>query len=235
MKSGLPPRDHLYNGTICRSFAAQRIGANGQFYQPDVPHTGGDVLVAPPAILPRVSPERPGIWRRTMHDTVFLNSRGDVTSYAPNGFRRFQARIQSPQLCMGASAAPVCPDRSLHLAGIREIGWNCRVAGAQVRVEARWSSLPDGGHPTLLPLLLRRGGHAEALLAAGAEGATLLTPMGARLTEFPIPSPPVASFEAIDFDGERSAGRLACFIGTPCCAADSGDARRAALPRARAV
>lgn len=72
---------------------------------------------------------------------------------------------------------------------------------AQVRVDARWSSLPQGGHPTLLPLLLRRGGHAEALLVAGVEAATLLSPMGSRLTEFPIPSPPVASFEAVDFDG----------------------------------
>lgn len=72
-----------------------------------------------------------------------------------------------------------------------------------MRVDARWSNLPEGGYPTLLPLLLRSGGHAEALLAAGAEAATLLTPMGTRLTEFPIPSPPVGSFEAVDFDGAR--------------------------------
>lgn len=89
MKSGLPPRDPLYNGSICRTFATARPG---QGYNSEVPHTGAPVLVAPPAILPRVTPERPGIWRRTMHDTVFLNNRGDLTSYAPNGFRRFQAR-----------------------------------------------------------------------------------------------------------------------------------------------
>jgi hypothetical protein len=89
VKSGLPPRESLYNGSICRTFATARPG---QGYSVEVPHTGAPVLVAPPAILPRVTPDRPGIWRRTMHDTVFLNNRGDLTSFAPNGIRRFQVR-----------------------------------------------------------------------------------------------------------------------------------------------
>lgn len=153
--TGLPAREQLYNGSICRSLTVTGLGYLGEA------HSGSEVAVAPPALLPRIDPSRAGLWRRVKTDTVFLNSRGEVTSFAPDGRRRFQ-----------------------------------------VRVDAGWEVSADGATPTLVPFLLRHGGHAEAVLAAGAGGANVLSPSGVVLVSLPLPAMPLGPMQAMDIDGD---------------------------------
>jgi hypothetical protein len=76
VSSGIPPRHHLFNGTICRAFYGLRMR-----------HRVGPVEVAPPVMLPvpgRRGGYRPsGIGQRGM--AVFLNSRGELTAYSHGG------------------------------------------------------------------------------------------------------------------------------------------------------
>mmetsp|Transcript_9037 Transcript_9037/g.25956 ORF Transcript_9037/g.25956 Transcript_9037/m.25956 type:complete len:704 (-) Transcript_9037:142-2253(-) len=74
VNSGVPPREPLFNGTICRqhgldsgAFASRSFGREQVF---------NHVEVAPPAMLPIVSHRHP-----TRGYLSFLNSRGEVTTY----------------------------------------------------------------------------------------------------------------------------------------------------------
>ena len=82
--SGLPAAVPLFNGSICRSL--NPLNPLGGF------DGGTHVLVAPPAVLRRTDAARTGLARRAKLDTLAFNSRGEVTSFAPDGRRRFQAR-----------------------------------------------------------------------------------------------------------------------------------------------
>ncbi|KAK9806239.1 hypothetical protein WJX72_006852 [[Myrmecia] bisecta] len=86
--SGVPPKEPLFNGSICRYASSFGHGAlGGRNYQEML----APVEVAPPAFLP--TPGKHGhIWRS--HGlAVFLNSRGEVTAYDPHGTKMWQVQM----------------------------------------------------------------------------------------------------------------------------------------------
>ncbi|KAK9916603.1 hypothetical protein WJX75_004756 [Coccomyxa subellipsoidea] len=87
-KSGIPPREPLFNATICR-FPGQ-WGAEASARAFSFGTDGGVVPleVAPPAFLPVPGPR--GLYQQGHGLAAFLNSRGEVTAYNAHGERLWQ-------------------------------------------------------------------------------------------------------------------------------------------------
>ncbi|EIE27009.1 hypothetical protein COCSUDRAFT_83568 [Coccomyxa subellipsoidea C-169] len=87
-KSGIPPREPLFNATICR-FPGQ-WGAESSARAFSFGTDGGVVPleVAPPAFLPVPGPR--GLYQQGHGLAAFLNSRGEVTAYNAHGERLWQ-------------------------------------------------------------------------------------------------------------------------------------------------
>jgi hypothetical protein len=167
VSSGVPARSQLFNGSVCRALGAGGRPSVRPAWDSGEPPNGVAIDMAPPAALPRPDPRRMALRRRDKLDAAFLNSRGEVSAFSPDGRRHFL-----------------------------------------VRTDATWTPQPDGGPPTLAPLLLRAGGHAAVLLAAGEHAVVVLSPSGATLATLPLPAPPAAPVQAADLSGDGLADLL---------------------------
>ena len=195
VSAGTPPRGVVFEGSICRgsmgvSRHARRDGsvadANaGGFI------SGNTVDVASPVALrrrrdvrvaSRGSPSRPTDGRErsvsrldsVRLDLVFLNSRGEMTSYTHEGTRRWQLRTDS--------------------------GW-ARGRGETPGLFAFPLRRNLGG--TLEePLEMFYGAETEVALAVGATRATFVTPSGYVLATLTLPARPIAPAVIEDVNGD---------------------------------
>lgn len=95
--SGSPGRP-LFNGSVCRVVQQQVVTQGRHHWQSSGDPPGGvPISLAPPAAVPayEASPAAGSARRRRRWDVVFLNSRGDVTSFSPDGRRHFQLRTEA--------------------------------------------------------------------------------------------------------------------------------------------
>jgi len=95
--SGVPAREHLFNGSICRG--ASGVTRHGSRHMNGEPSGGyaanAHVEVAAPAVLRRGEETVVRSLRRAVKDMVFLNSRGEVTCYTHAGHRRWLQRTEA--------------------------------------------------------------------------------------------------------------------------------------------
>lgn len=59
------------------------------------------------------------------------------------------------------------------------------------------------GRPTLTPMALRAGGHAEVILAAGETQAVVVSATGHVLTSLHLPTAPQQPIMVMDFNGDH--------------------------------
>ena len=195
VSAGTPPRGVVFEGSICRgsmgvSRHARRDGsvadANaGGFI------SGNTVDVASPVALrrrrdvrvaSRGSPSRPTNGReRSVSrldsirlDLVFLNSRGEMTSYTHEGTRRWQLRTDSGW-ARGRGETP----------GLFAFPLRRNLFG----------TLEE-------PLELFYGAETEVALAVGATRATFVTPSGYVLATLTLPARPIAPAVIEDVNGD---------------------------------
>jgi len=218
VSSGTPARGALWNGSVCRALAdPARAGAHGRGHVWDgsLPPGGVPILLAPPAALPVHAHAR-------RMDAAFLNSRGDVSSFSPEGRRHFQLRSEAGwapgggaaptlaalRLRAGAATAPVL------LAAGERVALLLSPGGALLAQLA----LPQPPAAPLQPVDLRGDGVAGLLLRAegglyafrqvrccAPEGAARwLTPVAARA---PGPAAALLSGGLADAAASRVAGR----------------------------
>ncbi|KAG0605780.1 hypothetical protein M758_9G087200 [Ceratodon purpureus] len=180
--SGVPVREQLFNGTVCRHSPFQIFpSALGGFARQQ--DSGDFVEVLAPVIVPHPDGKR---HRKGSHgDIVFLNSRGEVTSFSILGSKREQRWQLNPN---GQEA---------------EHRW-------QLVTGAFWTTSPElkgiGTHrvvPSLVALPLRKNGEPEAILAVGELEAVILSPKGSHVFEFPLPAPGTAPIIYADFSGDK--------------------------------
>lgn len=181
--SGVPVREPLFNGPICRHSALSNVFQQGGQFGNTLgarafarSHETGPLEVATPVLLPRKDGHR---HRKGSHgDVIFLNSRGEVTSFrlAMEG-QRNHTEPQEPE-------------------------W-------QVATEASWMNTPAPAGtvmvktvPTLEALPLRSDGPPEVILVAGEAAAVVLTASGSRVVVVSLPEPPTAPLIFADFSGD---------------------------------
>jgi len=95
--SGSPGRP-LFNGSVCRAVQQQVVTHGRHHWQSSGDPPGGmPIDLAPPATVAayEASPAGGNRPRRRRWDVVFLNSRGDLTSFSPDGRRHFQLRTEA--------------------------------------------------------------------------------------------------------------------------------------------
>ena len=95
--SGVPVREHLFGGSVCRGSAGVVRHGSGHFKgEPSGGYTSNHAAeVVAPALLRRGEEKIVRSLRRAVKDVVFLNSRGDVTCYGHDGMRRWQQRTDA--------------------------------------------------------------------------------------------------------------------------------------------
>ncbi|XP_024368527.1 uncharacterized protein [Physcomitrium patens] len=174
--SGVPVRAQLFNGTVCRHSPFQMFPHNefsGDFGRR--PHPGDALVqVVAPIILPHPDGQR---HRKGSHgDVVFLNSRGEVTSFSVLGPRRGQEAQHRWQVTTTAYWT-TSPD-------LQGVG-TARII------------------PTLIALPLRKNGEADAILAVGEAEAVVLSPKGSYVTQVFLPTPGSAPMIYDDFSGDK--------------------------------
>eukprot|EP00238_Polyblepharides_amylifera_P006621 CAMPEP_0196591354 /NCGR_PEP_ID=MMETSP1081-20130531/69302_1 /TAXON_ID=36882 /ORGANISM="Pyramimonas amylifera, Strain CCMP720" /LENGTH=702 /DNA_ID=CAMNT_0041914685 /DNA_START=132 /DNA_END=2240 /DNA_ORIENTATION=+ len=183
--SGVPVKEQLFNGSICRS-AVTGLGSEHAQYssrrnQDRDQETFSPLETALPALLPRHDSYLPHagaaagahsdnsgtlhLRRGAAHDVVFLNSRGEVTAYGPEGGKRWQ-----------------------------------------VQAHTSWQRGGYDGHQDVVPTLLvfspRVGGRGEAVLAAGASLAHIISPGGKKMLKLELPDVPLAPLKVVDLNGD---------------------------------
>ena len=187
-RSGVPPREFLFDGSICRHGAG---GAAGNLHSMSRSFgqrvSGRGLEIAPPAAVP-VQPGSATAYvvgrrhRRRMSDIAFLNSKGELTLLSPAGDRLWSIASRG--------------------------GWpEGKGSGAEVGTSS-WAlrhEVHDDGvppQPTLDVFQLRPGTHSEVLLAAGTEAAVVVSPQGRVLAELDLPGHPAVPMAAADFSGD---------------------------------
>lgn len=172
--SGVPVREQLFNGTVCRHSPFQvypQVTMGGFGRQ----HDSGDLVeVLAPIIVSHPDGHH---HRKGSHgDIIFLNSRGEVTSFYIVGPKRNQEAEHRWQLVTSAywTTSPELKGMQTH-----------RVV------------------PSLIALPLRKGGEPEAILAVGELEAVVLSPKGSHVTQFLLPASAAAPVIAADFSGDK--------------------------------
>ncbi|XP_024389347.1 uncharacterized protein [Physcomitrium patens] len=174
--SGVHVREQLFNGTVCRHSPFQaysHFDFSGEIDRRLNPEMGDFVEVLAPIILPHPDGKR---HRKGSHgDIIFLNSRGEVTSFSVLGPKRDQEAEHRWQLVTGAYWAT-----SSELQGYES----------------------DRVVPSLTALPLRKNGEPEAILAIGEIEGVVISPKGSPVTEFPLPASASAPIIYADFSGD---------------------------------
>ena len=154
--SGVPVREHLFGGSVCRGSAGVVRHGSGHFKgEPGGGYVSNRaVQIVAPAQLRRGEEKIVRSLRRAVKDVVFLNSRGEVTCYGHDGTRRWQQRTD-------ASWAPGDPGVVASLAS-----FPLRVGGASEVVLA--------GGATHAALLTPSGYRLNAFKLPGKPVAALL-------------------------------------------------------------
>jgi len=167
--AGSNPSDAGFSGgTSVGAFSAEKT--HGGFV------TRNAVAVAAPALVLReVLEKRERKKRNAIKDLVFLNSRGDVTSFSPSGLRRWQQRTDSGWAIGGGTVPSL---KTVPLRAVRE----------------RQTGKSDASD--------EKRGAAEVVLAVGTTRATFLTPAGYKLTTLNLPSAPTASVQVVDVNND---------------------------------
>jgi len=170
--SGVPVVEQLFNGTICRHSPFDMFPHHD--FTGDLgrqANTGDFIDVVAPVLLPHPIQHRKG----KHGDIIFLNSRGEVTSFSILGPKTGQEAHHRWQVVTSASWTA-----SEELQGI-------------------------GQHqaiPTLAALPLRKNGQPEVVLAVGELEGVILSPKGSHVTTFPLPAPASAPVLYVDFSGD---------------------------------
>ncbi len=179
VSSGIPPKQHLFNGTICR-----RIG-----YGLERAHKLGYIEVTPPISLP--VPGRGGHYRqqvlRQKSIAVFLTSRGDLTAYSSAGELLWQ-EVTSSYWKTNAfiTSSDDGEDDTL----------NSDAAELENEQEDHYLE----AQPTLAAMALRRHAIPSVILAAGDDVATIVSEHGNELISFDLPERPTQPLIALDFN-----------------------------------
>eukprot|EP00246_Nothoceros_aenigmaticus_P000321 TRINITY_DN10472_c0_g1_i1.p1 TRINITY_DN10472_c0_g1~~TRINITY_DN10472_c0_g1_i1.p1 ORF type:complete len:704 (+),score=140.10 TRINITY_DN10472_c0_g1_i1:97-2208(+) len=181
--SGIPVREQLFDGPICRHSAFSNLFQQGGQFGNSLGGRAfarfadaGPLEVATPVLLPRKDGNRHR--KGSRGDVIFLNSRGEVSSFSVSvEGKHNDSESQEPQ-------------------------W-------QVATEASWINPPAPAGtvvlqtvPTLEALPLRTRGPPEAILVAGESAAVVLSPRGSKVTVINLPEPPTAPLVYADFSGD---------------------------------
>lgn len=172
--SGVPVREQLFNGSICRSrgnnLMQQEFGSRG-FGLDDLDNT--PLEVATPIILPLKDKHR---HRKGSHGAaIFLNSHGDVTAYeAEGGLHSHHGRLRWQVATEARWENPGMPN------GI----------ATELAI------------PTLKAMALRKGGPPEVILVAGETSAVVLSPNGHKEASFSFASNPTVPLLIADFNDD---------------------------------
>lgn len=169
--SGVPVREKLFNVSICHH-AHFNLFQHGDFARsfgrtPDV----GAIEVATPIFVHRDDGNQHR--KRSHGDVVFLNSRGEVTSYSPN--LHGDGAVWRWQITTGATWSNL-PSPS----GLME----------------------DKVIPTLKTFKLRVHDHQEVIIAGGDQEAVVISPGGSQLATVELPGSPTHTLVLRDFSGD---------------------------------
>ncbi|KAI5054570.1 hypothetical protein GOP47_0030536 [Adiantum capillus-veneris] len=164
--SGVPVREQLFNASICKHYPF------GGFHHGFARGSDSTPLEAvTPVLLPIDDGHK---HRRGSHgDLIFLNSRGEVTSYGPG--LHGKGAIMRWQVVTGASW-----ENSFFQAGVAA----------------------DRIVPTLKVISLRAHGPPQLILVAGESEAAILSSSGRQLRSFFLPSAPTHELVVADFSGD---------------------------------
>ena len=180
VSSGIPPKQPLFNGTICRPvrFGLERARKLGY------------IEVAPPIALP--VPGRGGHYRqqilRQKSIAVFLTSRGDLTAYSSSGELLWQVVTGSywkTDAFVSASDAKDGDDDSINSDAAELADDDEEYLEAQ---------------PTLAAMALRRHAIPSVILTAGDDEASLVTEHGYEIVSFELPERPSQPLVPLDFN-----------------------------------
>jgi len=181
--SGIPPKQPLFNGTICRSarFGLERARKLGY------------VEVTSPISLP--VPGRGGHYRqqvlRQKSIAVFLTSKGDLTAYSSKGDLLWQevtsAYWKTDAFVSGSDATSDDDDDDYTI--------NSDAAEEDEEEEHYF-----GPQPTLKAMSLRRHAIPSVILAAGDDMASIISEHGNEMASFELPERPTQPLTALDFN-----------------------------------
>jgi hypothetical protein len=185
VSSGIPPKQPLFNGTICRPvrFGLERARKLGY------------IEVTSPISLP--VPGRGGHYRqqvlRQKSIAVFLTSRGDLTAYSSSGELLWQ-EVTGAYWKTNAfiSASDVATDD-----GDGDITINAELAEEENEEEEEHYL---EAQPTLAAMSLRRHAIPSVILAAGDDEATIVSEHGHEIITFDLPERPTQPLTALDFN-----------------------------------
>eukprot|EP01025_Chloroclados_australasicus_P040973 TRINITY_DN4314_c0_g2_i2.p1 TRINITY_DN4314_c0_g2~~TRINITY_DN4314_c0_g2_i2.p1 ORF type:complete len:434 (-),score=37.66 TRINITY_DN4314_c0_g2_i2:92-1393(-) len=119
--SGIPPRQHFFNGSICRSAMGTDMVGMGAIQKHRQWDSSQDkkVEVAAPAFMPMAHTKagaKPGVRQGY---ALFLNSKGELTAFDSHGVRKWQSQVGaswiSQQEDMGATTRVVPTLKSIRL------------------------------------------------------------------------------------------------------------------------
>jgi hypothetical protein len=170
--SGIPPRQRLFNGTICRPLHGklQRM------------RNLGPLQVAMPAALPlagRVGRYSSKMSLRQKLAAIFLTSDGDLTSYSSDGELLWQTFTGISWRGRGSGKTGATEEEE-------EFIWE----GGEVKDSS----------PTLLALPLRKHAAPSAVVAGGEAFAMVVSEHGGEIAWLELPEPPAQPLLALDFN-----------------------------------
>lgn len=180
VSSGIPPRQHLFDGSICRPF---RAGIHGLDRMPRL----GPVEVAPPIVLP--IPGHRGHYLKPVNLAVFLNSRGEVSAYDERGHLMWQVR------------APIAWTKYSHKdrGGMWDDDELTTVKKGRPHPGLS-SNQQTGTEPTLVAMALRTHAIPTVILAGGLHSAAIISEHGSVIEELEFPEPAEQPLVIADFN-----------------------------------
>jgi len=103
---------------VCRAAGNGRPSQRAAAWDNGDPPGGVAIEMAPPAALPRPDPlGRMALRRRDRLDAAFLNSRGEVSAFSPDGRRHFLVRTDAAWTPQPSGAAPTLAPLLLRAGG----------------------------------------------------------------------------------------------------------------------
>jgi hypothetical protein len=182
VSSGIPPKQPLFNGTICRPvrFGLERARKLGY------------IEVTPPISLP--VPGRGGHYRqqilRQKSIAVFLTSRGDLTAYSSSGELLWQV----------VTTAYWKTDAFVSASDVEGDDDTINSELAELENEEEDEEHYFDAQPTLTAMALRRHAIPSVILAAGDDEATIISEHGNEIITFDLPERPTQPLTALDFN-----------------------------------